>query len=159
MQEEVKIVEIKDAEKKSCYTREILETLTEWFGNKVALEEYVEQVQKYPYWAAFKEDRQCVGFFSIKMHYKQTGEIFVCGVLPEYQHKGIGKAIYKKIERVFRSERCKYIVVKTLSDTVNYEPYDRTRKFYKSVGFSSLITLTEMWDEENPCLIMLKALE
>ena len=25
-------------------------------------------------------------------------------------------------------------------------------------GFESLITLTEMWDEENPCLIMLKPL-
>lgn len=30
--------------------------------------------------------------------------------------------------------------------------------FYKSVGFEPLITLTEMWDEENPCLIMLKVL-
>lgn len=34
----------------------------------------------------------------------------------------------------------------------------RKRGFYKSVGFKPLITLTEMWDEENPCLIMVKSL-
>ncbi|MCI8395995.1 MAG: GNAT family N-acetyltransferase, partial [Acutalibacter sp.] len=31
--------------------------------------------------------------------------------------------------------------------------------FYRGMGFAPLVTLTEMWDEENPCLIMLKALE
>lgn len=36
--------------------------------------------------------------------------------------------------------------------------YEKTRTFYKSVGFEPLITLTEMWDEEIPCLIMLKVL-
>lgn len=51
-----------------------------------------------------------------------------------------------------------YVLVKTLSDAIDYEPYARTRKFYTSVGFESLITLTEMWDEENPCLIMFKSL-
>jgi len=29
---------------------------------------------------------------------------------------------------------------------------------HQSVGFEPLITLTEMWDEENPCLIMFKPL-
>lgn len=41
---------------------------------------------------------------------------------------------------------------------VAYEPYEQTRKFYESIGFEPLITLTEMWDEENPCLIMIKML-
>jgi hypothetical protein len=53
---------------------------------------------------------------------------------------------------------CKYVIVKTLSDTDPYEPYARTRAFYRSVGFTPLLTLTEMWDEENPCLIMIKTL-
>ena len=50
------------------------------------------------------------------------------------------------------------MIVKTLTDTVDFEPYAQTRKFYKSIGFESLITLTEMWDAENPCLIMFKSL-
>lgn len=85
-------------------------------------------------------------------------DIFVCGVLPEHQHNGIGKALYNVVENYFIQIGCKYVIVKTLSDVVNFKPYVQTREFYKSIGFESLITLTEMWDEENPCLIMLKRL-
>ncbi len=99
-----------------------------------------------------------VGFFSIKIHYQHTGDIFVCGVLPEHQHNGVGKALYHAVEKLFIQNDCKYVIVKTLSDVVNFEPYAQTRRFYKSIGFEPLITLTEMWDEENPCLIMFKSL-
>lgn len=61
-------------------------------------------------------------------------------------------------EEYFRNNNCKYVIVKTLSDIAEYEPYERTRKFYKNVGFEELTTLTEMWDSENPCLIMIKVL-
>lgn len=150
--------EVKDNKKKSFYTREILQKLPEWFGNKEALDEYVKEVQQYPYWAAFDIEEKCIGFFSVKIHYSHTGDIFVCGVLPEYHHNGVGKAIYSEVERFFVQNGCKYIIVKTLSDMVNFEPYARTRMFYESIGFDSLITLTEMWDENNPCLIMFKSL-
>ncbi len=53
---------------------------------------------------------------------------------------------------------CKYMIVKTLSEQARSEPSERTRKFYLKVGFEELITLTEMWDENNPCLIMIKKL-
>ena len=106
----------------------------------------------------FDEDNHCIGFFAIKTHYGHTGDIYVCGVLPEYHHKGIGKALYHTAEAYLIQNGCKYVIVKTLSDAVCYEPYARTRAFYRSVGFEPLVTLTEMWDENNPCLIMLKKL-
>lgn len=152
------VVEIKDRDKKSCHTKEILEKLPEWFGNKEALDGYVRDVQQYPYFAAFDIDEKCIGFFSVKIHYSHTGDIFVCGVLPEYHRRGIGNAIYQEAEKFFIQSGCKYVIVKTLSDIVNFEPYARTRNFYESLGFESLITLTEMWDENNPCLIMFKPL-
>jgi GNAT superfamily N-acetyltransferase len=92
----------------------------------------------------------------VKIHYGTTGDIYVCGVLPEYHGKGIGKKLMNTAEDYFKKNGCKYIIVKTLSEKANYEPYERTRKFYLSVGFEQLITLTEMWDAENPCLIMIK---
>lgn len=152
-------VEIKDNKVKSDYTKEVLERLPEWFGNKAALDDYVNKVADLPFWAALDNHRHCAGFFSAKTHYNHTGEILVCGVLPEYQHMGIGKSLYTLVEAFFVQIGCKYVIVKTLSDTVDYEPYARTRKFYESVGFVPLITLTEMWDEENPCLLMLKSLD
>lgn len=152
-------IRLEDHEKKTAYTKEILERLPEWFGNKEALDDYVEKVKEFPYWAALDKAGNCLGFFSAKTHYGNTGDIFVCGVLPEYQNSGIGKSLYGAVEEYFVQSGCKYVVVKTLSDIVDYEPYVQTRKFYESVGFESLITLTEMWDEENPCLIMLKSLK
>jgi ribosomal protein S18 acetylase RimI-like enzyme len=152
------IIEIRDSLKKSVYTKEVLEKLPEWFGNKQALDDYVTKVAELPYWAALNNDNNCIGFFAIKTHYEHTGDIYVCGVLPEYHHNGIGKALYNKVEAYLIQNGCKYVIVKTLSDAVGYEPYARTREFYKCVGFEPLVTLTEMWDEENPCLIMFKML-
>ncbi len=157
MKENLYISEIKDAAKRAAFTKEILEKLPEWFGNKQALNEYVEKVKDLPYWVAF-DDTKIIGFLSVKIHYKYTGEILVCGVHPEYQHSGIGKVLYKMAEKYLVQRGCKYVVVKTLSDIVDFEPYECTRRFYKSIGFEPLITLTEMWDEENPCLIMFKNL-
>lgn len=154
----ISFTEVEDNVEKCVYAEKILEKLPEWFGNKQALDEYVVKVAELPYWAALDNDNTCVGFLAVKTHYGLTGDIFVCGVLPEYQHNGIGKALYRMAEKYFLDVGCKYVVVKTLSDTVNYEPYARTRKFYERVGFEPLITLTEMWDEENPCLILIKAL-
>ena len=158
MTKDIHIIEIHNRDKKSFYTKEILEMLPEWFGNRQALNEYVEKVKKHPYYAALNHANKCLGFFSIKTHYQYTGEILVCGVHPEYQHNGVGKALYHVVENHFIQAGCKYVIVKTLSDIVDFEPYAQTRKFYKSIGFEPLITLTEMWDEENLCLIMFKPL-
>lgn len=152
------IIEVIDGLEKSIYTKEVLEKLPEWFGNKQALDDYVLKVAECPYWAALNEENKCIGFLALKKHYGHTGDIFVCGVLPEYQRSGIGKALYNAAEAYLVQTGCKFVMVKTLSDTVGYEPYTRTREFYKSVGFEPLVTLTEMWDDENPCLIMLKIL-
>lgn len=70
----------------------------------------------------------------------------------------LGKSLYKMVESYFIKNGCKYVIVKTLSDRVNYQPYEKTREFYNRVGFEPLVTLTEMWDDENPCLIMIKDL-
>lgn len=153
-----RIMKVEDSGKKSTYAKKILESLPEWFGSKQALNDYVEKIKDLPFWGAFLENDRCVGFFAVKTHYDYTGEILVCGILQEYQHIGIGKTLYSVAEKYFIQSGCKFVIVKTLSELVNFEPYSRTRNFYKSIGFESLITLTEMWDEENPCLIMLKAL-
>ncbi len=38
-----------------------------------------------------------------------VGDIFVCGVLPEYQHIGIGKTLYHAAENYFVQKGCKYV--------------------------------------------------
>jgi ribosomal protein S18 acetylase RimI-like enzyme len=150
-----KIIEIKENDKKAEYTNTILRKLPEWFGIEEGLQEYINTVHKYPYWAAF-DDNNCIGFFSGKIHYNRTGDIYVCGIDPKYHRKGIGTLLYNEMEKYFIKNKCKYIIIKTISEIDEDENYAKTRKFYKKMGFEELITLTEMWDKNNPCLIMIK---
>jgi hypothetical protein len=49
-------------------------------------------------------------------------------------------------------------MVKTLGESSDYEYYKGTREFYGSVGFYPLEEIKEIWNDENPCLIMLMSL-
>jgi ribosomal protein S18 acetylase RimI-like enzyme len=153
---DIKIIKIHEGEMKSFYAEKVLRRLPEWFGNEKALCDYVIGVADLPFWAAIDRDGNCIGFISIKIHYGTTGDVYVCGVLPEYHRKGIGKKLMNSAEDYLKQSGCKYVIVKTLSEIADYEPYERTRKFYLKVGFEPLITIKEIWDEENPCLIMIK---
>jgi hypothetical protein len=65
---EYKIFEIKDNFKKAEYTNKILRKLPEWFGVEESLLEYVNTVNKYPFWAAVKNKEspeQSSGVFKI----------------------------------------------------------------------------------------------
>jgi ribosomal protein S18 acetylase RimI-like enzyme len=155
---EYKIFVIEDNNKKAEYANNILRKLPEWFGIEESLQDYVNTVHKYPFWAAFDNENNCIGFFSGIIHYNRTGDIYVCGIDPKYHGKGIGTMLYKEIEKYFRENNCKYIIVKTLSEIDQDPNYAQTRKFYKKMGFEELITDTEMWGENCPCLIMIKKL-
>ena len=154
---EYKIIKINDNNKKTECTNTILRKLPEWFGIEESIQEYVNTVYKYPFWAAFDKDN-CIGFFSGKIHYNRTGDIYVCGIDPEYHGKGIGTLLYKELENYFIRNACDYVIVKTLSEKNADTNYAKTRNFYKKIGFKELLTLTEMWDTNNPCLIMIKNL-
>jgi ribosomal protein S18 acetylase RimI-like enzyme len=155
---EYKIEEITENNKKAEYTNHILRKLPEWFGIEKSLLEYVNTVNKYHFWAAFDNDN-CIGFFSGKIHHNRTGDIYVCGVDPNYHGKGIGTLLYKELEKYCIKNNCEYIIVKTVDETDTEKHYGKTVKFYKSIGFKELITLPELWDESNPCLIMIKILK
>jgi ribosomal protein S18 acetylase RimI-like enzyme len=148
-----KIVKIDDGSKKIAYIHAILEKLPEWFDD---LQEY-DIVLDYPFWAAFSGAR-CVGFIVGKIHYAITGEVYVFGLDPAYHRKGIGTILYTELENYFLENNCNYAVVRTVSEQADCEPYERTRKFYRKMGFEDLFAMAEIWDEDNPCLVMIKKL-
>lgn len=148
---------VDDPAEKSACVRSVLARLPEWFGDAAAVAGYARQAAGLACWAA-EMDGEYAGILAAETHYGHTGEVVVCGVLPELHGKGLGRALYLAAEQYFRVEGCRYAVVKTLSDAADYAPYARTRRFYQRIGFEELLTLTEMWDEDNPCLIMVKVL-
>ena len=156
---QVEVTLLNDAEEKSKITDDILKKLPAWFGDEKAIQEFVTGVRDLPFFAAMQQSGDCAGFVSIKIHHEHSGDIYVCGVLPEFCNQGIGKKLFAAVEEYLLRAGCKYLFVKTLDETANYEPYEQTRRFYKSIGFDPLVTLREMWDKNNPCLIMIKVLQ
>lgn len=151
-------MQIEDPAQRAACTQEVLESLPDWFGNAQGIAEYCHKVQALPLWAAVGSAGAWLGLLAVTIHYGRTGELVVMGVKPGLHRQGVGQALYRAAEGYFVEKGCRYAMAKTLSDTVDFPPYEATRRFYQAMGFGPLATLTEMWDEENPCLIMLKAL-
>ena len=156
--EAYKIIQVKDPAQRAACTQEVLKSLPDWFGNAQGLKQYCEEVKKLPLWAAVDGAGEWLGLLAVAIHYGRTGDIVVMGVKPGLHRQGVGRALYRAAEAYFVEQGCQYVMVKTLSEMVDFPPYESTRRFYRGMGFAPLVTLTEMWDEENPCLIMLKAL-
>ena len=80
------------------------------------------------------------------------------GVRPESQGQGAGTALVTAAENYLRQRDVEFLQVKTLGPSDSSTHYARTRHFYETRGFRPLEETTEIWGEENPCLIMVKAL-
>ncbi len=75
-----------------------------------------------------------VGFVTYSTH-EGVGQITWLGVLGEYHRKGIGRALVEAVVKNLSSHGVTELRVDTLGDSVDYEPYERTRRFYAAVGF------------------------
>lgn len=150
------IEKISNLEEKADIVEEVLLDLPEWFGLPESTQSYIDESRELLLWRAVEEDKT-IGFITLKETSESTCEIHCMGIKKEYHRKGIGRKLQQAFESFARG-KYKYVQVKTV-DEGHYENYDRTVSFYKKVGFSKLEVFPEMWDEWNPCLIMVKKLE
>ena len=138
---------------RSDLCRTILEALPDWFGIQEAVDRFVRDVADLPTFAVESD-----AFLSLKLNTEAAAEIYVMGVLPESQGHGMGTALVLAAEGYLREREIEFVQVKTLGPSVPDREYAQTRHFYESRGFRPLEELTQIWDEANPCLIMVKSL-
>ena len=151
----IKIETITSARMKTDICNTILSGLPNWFGNKEAIIDYTNQVRQMPFYAALDENN-AVGFAAVKVHNEYTAEICVMGVLEDYHRQGIGGLLVRSCEEYCSSNQIKFLTVKTLDVSADYEPYDKTRAFYRKMGFFPLEVFPLHWDKDNPCLFLAK---
>ena len=135
----------------------ILRLLPDWFGIEEANQNYLKEINNLPTFLALHEDN-VVGFLTIKQHFPHAAELFIVGILPDLHRQGIGKKLLHQVEAYLRVQQVEYLQVKTLSETHPDPNYARTRKFYISMGFRPLEVFPQLWDEANPCLLLVKRL-
>lgn len=135
----------------------ILRELPEWFGIKESILQYSSDIELLPTFLA-KTYEDVIGFLSIKQHNPYSAEILVMGIRPEFQRHGIGRKLLIAAQEWLRRQDVEYLQVKTLGPTNEDANYDKTRDFYQALGFRPLEELSQIWDKNNPCLILIKRL-
>ncbi|MBC8588646.1 GNAT family N-acetyltransferase [Paratissierella segnis] len=155
MQNELIITQVENSEEKEKIVSEVLSDLPEWFGLPESTREYIIDSRNLPLWVA-KNDKEIIGFITLSESSGDTGELHCMGVKKAYHRKTIGSKLYNALEQ-YAKDKYKYLQVKTV-DEGHYKEYDQTIAFYKNVGFSKLEVFPSLWDEWNPCLIMIKAI-
>ncbi len=135
----------------------VLRSLPEWFGIEEALVQYLDDLEKLPTFLATAGDR-IVGFLTILLRSEYVAEILVMGVRPEAHRSGVGRALVQHAAAYARDCGAEYLYVKTLGPSHPDPGYARTRAFYAAMGFRLLEEFTQIWDERNPCLLMIKSL-
>ena len=155
MRKDIKIEQVINPDQKAEFVAEVLLDLPEWFGLPESTQEYIEQSQKLPLFVA-RQENNTIGFISLKKTSESTCEIHCMGVKRKYHRQGIGQKLYHEFEQLAK-ETYDFVQVKTV-DEGHYEEYDQTIAFYLNLGFKKLEVFPTLWDEWNPCLILVKKL-
>src|SRR5262249_53176431 len=99
-----------------------------------------------------------VGFVTRRFHYPEAAELTWLAVAVDAHRRGHGRALVDALCRELGGAGVRYLTVRTLSPRTDDEHYARTRAFYAALGFTPLPDLPELWDEENPAMILVRAL-
>ena len=152
----MEIRQLTDHLEKQKVVRYILESLPDWFGIPEARERYITESVNKIFFCAYYKDKP-VGFLYLKETGKSTVELYVMGILKEFHRKGIGRELFNSAKKAANENGYSFIQVKTVQ-MGKYEEYDRTNRFYLSLGFQEFEVFPTLWDEWNPCQIYIMSL-
>ena len=134
----------------------ILNNLEDWFGVPENTNKLINCSKDMPFWADI-ESGQARGFIALKESSPYTVEVYVMGVLKEFHRNKIGYDLFKAFYDYAKEQGYLYIQVKTVKEGM-YEDYDRTNKFYKSLGFKEFECFPTLWDKYNPCQVYIMSI-
>lgn len=106
--------------------------LPEWFT-----ESGIEEISidlNFQHGLVVKSENKMIGFIT---YYTDQGKAHIgwLAVSPNYQGKGLGLILFNKLKEQLSGFKIKQIFVSTLGDSVDYHPYEKTRSFYRKIGF------------------------
>ncbi len=78
--------------------------------------------------------QRVVGFLAFNVM-EGAAQIQWLGVVEEYQRRGIGRKLVNKVVDDLKRAGLREVFVHTLGDSVAYEPYARTRAFWRAMNF------------------------
>ena len=148
---------VENEEEKKRISREVLSDLPEWFGIPESTEEYIRESEHMPFWVSLNGE-ETEGFIALKETSPFAAELYVMAVKKGLHRRGVGKALFSAFYQYAKEYGYEFLQVKTVDEGL-YDEYDQTRFFYESLGFRKLEVFPTLWDEWNPCLVMVMAVK
>ena len=146
-----------DTQQKQQITKEVLEQLPEYFGIPEANKQYIKDSAELEMGVWF-DNKTPRGFIIPKPTSEHAVSIHLVAVIGRYHRQGIGKALIEAVVSWAKNRNYSYLTVKTLAETHPDEGYKKTRLFYQSQRFYPIEVFPTLWDEANPCLLMIRYL-
>jgi GNAT superfamily N-acetyltransferase len=135
---------------------EIVRSLPYHFGDPDGRRECAAAVRRDAGLVAVRDGR-VVGFLTVVHHFEATSEIIWMAVHAGHRARGIGRALIRRLTDQLRAEGRRLLLVLTMS-SLEEEPgvtdgYQRTRAFYRAVGFLPARELPDLWPGDKALLL------
>jgi len=108
-------------------------SLDEWF-NEEGLAQMERDLPNHKGFVAVDRER-LVGFVTWRRVDSQSADLSWLAVAREHHRKGTGTALLRALTERLRADGVHRLEVSTVADSLDYEPYARTRAFYRARGF------------------------
>jgi GNAT superfamily N-acetyltransferase len=138
----------------------LLRLLPTWFGIESSVLDYVADARTRPAYLAWPDGGQATqpsGALLAARHFPASAEIYLMAVDPAWHRHGAGRALVAALEADLIADGVEFLQVKTQGPGRPDAGYEKTRRFYASVGFRPLEEIHGIWPE-IPCLMMIKSL-
>jgi GNAT superfamily N-acetyltransferase len=106
-----------------------------------AMERMPRDLAEHDLYVALDDDGGVVGFLTLLRRSPDVGEVSWMGVRIDRWGGGTGTALVERAADDLLADGASVLMVHTLADTVDYEPYEATRAFYRALGFVHLETI------------------
>lgn len=113
--------------------RALAQSLDRWFDTE-GLARIARDLGTHPGFVALQGER-LVGFVMWSRIDSDAADLAWMGVAEDVQRRGIGTALLGALAAELQASGFLSLEVSTVADNVEYEPYDRTRRFYRARGF------------------------
>ncbi|MEL6421564.1 MAG: GNAT family N-acetyltransferase [Pseudomonadota bacterium] len=146
------------ADEKAAAVHTVLEQLPEWFGVAEWRSYYADNARALTMLLAC-DNAGPVGVLTLRGHYTVHAEIDVLGIVPRFHGTGLGRRLIASACDTARANGASYLSVKTVAESQPDPFYERTRKFYRAVGFKDFEQIDNHWGDGMDCLVLLQPLK
>jgi ribosomal protein S18 acetylase RimI-like enzyme len=136
----------------------LLRELPNWFGIAESNRAYVDDAERLPSYLAVGPDDQVVGALLLKRHFPEAAEVHLMAVDPRLHRQAVGRLLLEAVEADLAADDVRLLQVKTVGPSSPDLGYAKTRAFYSAMGFLPLEEFPTLWNEANPCLVLVKPL-